>query len=141
MTSERSEATILFIDDDEDLVYALSKMLEHSGYRVRHAPDGEVGVRMAAEEQPDLIILDFMMPAKNGFDALRELREIDGMAGVPVLALTSFGQDIGEIYGLREEESRSFVQDSLEKPVEPNVFLDRVASAVAGNPKRSTPSA
>ena len=131
MANKKSQTTILFIDDDEDIVCALSGILEGEGYRVRHAPDGDVGVRMAAEERPDLIILDFMMPVKNGFDALLELRQIDGMAGVPVLALTSFGQDIGEIHGLRRGDDKPQVQDCLEKPVEPNVLLDRVASALA----------
>ncbi len=131
MASKKPMTTILFIDDDEDLVYALSRILEGKGYCVHHASDGEVGVRMAAEERPDLIILDFMMPVKNGFEALLELRQIDGMAGVPVLALTSFGQNIGEIHGLRRGDGKPQVQDCLEKPVEPNVFLDRVASALA----------
>ena len=131
MASKKSKTTILFIDDDEDFVYALSRMLEGEGYRVRHAADGDVGMRMAAEERPDLIILDFMMPIKNGFDALLELQQIDGLADVPVLALTSFGQDIGEIHGLRRSDDKPKALDYLEKPVEPNVFLDRVASALA----------
>jgi two-component system phosphate regulon response regulator PhoB len=131
MASKKSKTTILFIDDDEDFVYALSRMLEGEGYRVRHAADGDVGMRMAAEERPDLIILDFMMPIKNGFDALLELQQIDGLADVPVLAITSFGQDIGEIHGLRRSDDKPKALDYLEKPVEPNVFLDRVASALA----------
>ena len=131
MASKKSKTTILFIDDDEDFVYALSRMLEGEGYRVRHAADGDVGMRMAAEERPDLIILDFMMPIKNGFDALLELQQIDGLADVPVLTITSFGQDIGEIHGLRRSDDKPKALDYLEKPVEPNVFLDRVASALA----------
>ncbi len=131
MASKKSKMTILFIDDDETFVYALSRMLESEGYRVNHASDGEAGVRMAAEERPDLIILDFVMPVKNSFDTLLELRQIDGMAGVPVLALTSFGQDIGEIHDLRRGDDKPQVQEYLEKPIEPNVFLDRVASALA----------
>lgn len=127
----KKSKTILFIDDDEDLVHALSKILESDGYHVDHAYDGEVGVRMAAKERPDLIILDYMMPVKNGFEALLELRQIEGMEDVPVLSLTSFGQDIGEIHGLRQGDDKPQVQDSLEKPVEPNVFLDRVASLLA----------
>lgn len=131
MQSKNPQATILFIDDDDDFASALSKMLEGEGYSVRQASDGEIGVRMANEEQPDLIILDFMMPVMNGFDALLEIRKIDGMADVPVIALTSFGQDIGEIHGLRAGEGKPLVQDSLDKPIEPNMFLDRVASALA----------
>ncbi len=128
--SKKPSATVLFVDDDEDFVYALSKLLEGEGYRVRHAPDGDAAVRMATEEPPDLIILDFMMPVKNGFEALLELRAIDATADVPILALTSFGQDIGRIHGLGQSDEQPLVQDCLEKPVEPNVLLDRVASVM-----------
>jgi len=131
MANKKSKATILFIDDDRDFVHALLTILEGQGYCVHHASDGEVGVRMASEKRPDLIILDFMMPVKNGFEALLELRQINGMANVPVLSLTSFGQDIGEIHGLRQGDDKSQIQDCMEKPVEPNVFLDRVASLLA----------
>ncbi len=133
MPSDNSKTTILFIDDDEDFASALSIMLEREGYSVRQASDGEIGVRMAGEQRPDLIILDFMMPVMNGFDALVEIRKIDGMADVPVIALTSLGQDIGEIHGLRAGDGRLLVQETMDKPVEPNMFLDRVASTlVAG---------
>ena len=131
MSSENPKTKILFIDDDEDFAFALTKMLEGEGYCVRRASDGEIGLRMAAEERPDLIILDFMMPVMNGFDALLELRKIDGMADVPVISLTSFGQNIGEIHGLREGAGKLHVQESLDKPIEPNMFLDRVASTIA----------
>lgn len=131
MTNEKSKAVVLFIDDDEDFAFALIKILEGEGYHVHHAANGEIGVRMAGEERPDLIILDYMMPVMNGFEALMELRKIEGMENVPVVALTSFGQNVGEIYGLREGDKNPLVQDCLEKPVEPNMFLDRIASALA----------
>ncbi len=130
MASKKFKATILFVDDDEDFAHALLRILEGENYRVHHACDGEVGLRMAVEKQPDLIIMDVMMPVKNGFETLLELRQIDGMEDVPVLIMTSFGQDIGEIHGLRQCDGSPQIQDCLEKPVEPNVFLDRVAAAL-----------
>ncbi len=130
MAAKKDAPTVLFIDDDVDLVHALSSVLEHEGYRVRHAPDGEVGVAMAAEQRPDVIILDFMMPAKNGFEACCELRQLDSLKDVPIVALTAFGQDIGEVYGLGRGDTLG-VQDYLEKPVEFNVLLERLATVLA----------
>jgi len=131
MTAQKPGARILFIDDDEDLVFALSRMLESEGFEVRHAADGNAGVRMAAEDSPDLIILDFMMPIKNGFEACRELTQIKSLRDVPILALTAFGHNIGEVHDMGTSAGPPVVQDYLEKPVSPNVLLERVAAMLA----------
>jgi len=134
MTHAKPGDKILFIDDDEDLVYALSRMLENEGFNVRHAGDGDIGVRMAAEDSPDLIILDFMMPTKSGFETCRDLRRIEPLRNVPILALTAFGRNIGEIHGLETSAGPATVQEYLEKPVSPNVLLERVATMLDGRP-------
>ena len=134
MTVQKPGARILFIDDDEDLVFALSRMLEREGFEVRHAADGDAGVRMATEDNPDLIILDFMMPIKNGFEACREFTQIESLRDVPILALTAFGQNIGEVHDLGASAGSPVVQDYLEKPVSPNVLLERVAAMLAARP-------
>jgi two-component system alkaline phosphatase synthesis response regulator PhoP len=128
------KATILFIDDDAELVRALSLVIEREGYRVEHATDGDVGVRMASRVRPDLIILDFMMPTKNGFDACCEMRQMPHLKDVPILAFTAFGQDIGEIHGL-SRNGKPHVQEYLEKPVEFNILLERISSTLAAAKK------
>lgn len=132
MAAGKGGPTILFIDDDADFVFALSKILQGGGFSVRHAENGEAGVRMAEEDPPDLIILDFMMPKMNGFEACGQLRQIDALRDVPILAMTAFGQNIGEVYGLGAETGQAYIQEFLEKPVEPNVLLERVKSLLAG---------
>lgn len=122
---------VLIVDDDADLSAALVKVLQREGYRVRWAVDGSRGVQMAREERPDLILLDYMMPVQTGFAACRELGKLPGLNAVPIIILTAFGQDIGEIYGLGEEDRRKVnIQGFLEKPVEINVLLERVAEAL-----------
>lgn len=133
MSAQTTGKKILFIDDDDDLVAALSIMLESAGYHVHRAADGDEGLRMAAEEKPDLILLDFMMPVKSGFATSQELRQIEALRDVPILVLTAFGQNIGEIYGLSPQEARLHIQGCLEKPVEPNVLLERIAEALASH--------
>ena len=85
---------------------------------------------MAAEETPDLVLLDYMMPVKNGFDAFQEIRRNPALCHVPVIVLTAFGQNIGEIHGLAREGRSAGIRDCLEKPVEPNVLLERVAAVL-----------
>ena len=131
MSNRKSNALILVIDDDEELAGALAIMLKAQGYRVVCACDGEVGLGIARQERPDLIILDFMMPTMDGFDTCRQLRQIDGLRDVPVLAMTAFGQNIGEIYGLSSDGKRA-VDDFMEKPVEPNILFERVAGLLIG---------
>jgi len=132
VTDPLSRKTILIIDDDRDFRDPLGILLEAEGYRVRCAGDGDHGVRMAAEEAPDLIILDLLMPVKNGFDTSRELRQIPELKDVPILALTAFGQHIGGIHGMPPDQAPPTLTACLEKPVEVNVLLDRIAAALAG---------
>jgi len=132
MAAASTGRRILLIDDDEMFALAMARLLEHAGYTVRCAEDGAQGLRMAAEEPPDAILLDFMMPVQDGFAVCRQLHEMPGLAQVPVIALTAFGRDIGLIYGLRAEQAASHIRDFLEKPVEPNVLLERLGQALAG---------
>ena len=132
MADEAGKKTILIADDDRDMVYALSSFLDSAGYRIRCAADGDECVSMAVEEPPDLILLDFIMPGKNGFDACRELRQVPALRDVPIIVLTAFGQGLSDFYDTDEAEMATGVQGFLEKPVEPNVLLERLASAPAG---------
>jgi DNA-binding response OmpR family regulator len=132
MSSNNFVRTILIIDDDDDTAAALSCILESTGYRVRRAADGDEGLRMAASEQPDLIILDFMMPVKDGFCTCKELNARAELRRVPIIALTAFGQDIGEEHGLERGTVINGIKEFLEKPVEPNILLERVAAVLKG---------
>jgi len=130
MTEQKAGKRILLVDDDQDLTSVLSRLFERAGYVVRCAADGDQGVRMAVEDPPDLVLIDFMMPVKSGFDACQDLRRIPARRDVPIIALTAFGRNIGEIHGLSGGEADLPIQDCLEKPVEPNVLLERVSHAL-----------
>jgi len=130
MSDAAAAPSILVIDDDPDFRMPLVLVLQGEGYRVRWAANGDEGCRLAGEEPPDLILLDFMMPGKNGFDACVELAESPRLRHIPVLALTAFGRNIGEIYGLPASQVPPNIRECLEKPVELNVLLERVASAI-----------
>jgi DNA-binding response OmpR family regulator len=90
---------ILIIEDNPDLAFGLRATLEIEGYSVEVAPDGRRGLASAHASQPDLIILDLMMPEMNGYQVLRTLRE-DGDQ-TPVLILTARGEEADKVLGFR----------------------------------------
>ena len=89
---------ILIIEDEEDLVKGLKLNLADEGYEVDWAADGEEGLRKALEEQPQLIILDIMLPKMNGLDICRELRLKN--ISIPIIMLTAKGEEIDKVLGL-----------------------------------------
>ena len=126
MSSDCNAKKILIIEDDSDISGPLSRVLSSHGYATCHAADGDEGVRLAEAEKPDLILLDFFLPGKNGFEVYREIRNNSETAYVPIVALTAFGQDIGELHGLPNDGQAPEFADRLEKPFEFNVLLNRL---------------
>src|SRR6266498_5283636 len=90
---------ILVVEDDEVIRMALADRLQSEGYKVEFASDGEEGLRKATQNSFDLVVLDIMLPRKNGFDVCRDIR----MTGVvvPILMLTARGQTIDKVLGLK----------------------------------------
>jgi len=81
--------TILFIEDESSLQKTLSRFLENSGYKIKSALDGEIGLNLAKKELPDLILLDLILPKKDGFEVLKELKEDEKTKDIPVIVLTN----------------------------------------------------
>jgi DNA-binding response OmpR family regulator len=79
---------ILVIDDEPDITWSLKKILQGRGYQVITAENGIEGLEKASEEKPDLILLDIMMPRKNGYKVLRELKSDDQTREIPVIFLS-----------------------------------------------------
>ena len=89
---------ILIIEDEEDLVKGLKLNLADEEYDVDWASDGLEGLHKALQETPDLIILDIMLPEKNGLEVCRELRQKN--IGIPIIMLTAKGEEIDKVVGL-----------------------------------------
>jgi DNA-binding response OmpR family regulator len=89
---------ILIIEDEEDLVKGLRLNLKDEGYQVAWAPDGEQGIECVFKEKPDLILLDIMLPKKDGLEVCRELRE--KKISIPIIMLTAKGEEIDKVVGL-----------------------------------------
>ncbi|UMX48054.1 MAG: response regulator [Candidatus Nealsonbacteria bacterium DGGOD1a] len=94
--------TILFVEDESVMQKTVSEFLGAKGYDVISALDGELGVNMARIRKPDLILLDIVLPKKNGFEVLKELKSDEETKSIPVIVLTNLSQmsDIGKVMEL-----------------------------------------
>ena len=120
------KAKILMVDDDADFVESTKTILESKPYEVIVASNGDEGLRMAREEKPDLILLDVIMPVRDGFTAAEQLKKDPELHKIPILMLTVFAEK-----GLETSipVSRGFdmeTEDYIEKPVSPEELLARV---------------
>jgi DNA-binding response OmpR family regulator len=80
---------ILFIEDESALQKTFGEILSQEGYEMISALDGEIGLRLAKSEKPDLILLDLILPKVHGFDVLKELKENEETKDIPIIVLTN----------------------------------------------------
>ena len=117
------KAKILLVDDDPDLINATRTILESNLYEVIVAQEGEEGLRKAREEKPDLIILDVIMPVKDGFTAAEQLKSDPELAKIPVVMLTSFASKGQQTSIPRSRGLDLDTEDYLDKPISPDELL------------------
>jgi len=117
---------ILLIDDDADFVEATKIVLESKSYQVIVANEGEEGLQKAREENPDLIILDIIMPVKDGFTTAEQLKADPHLGKIPILMLTCFAGKGGETSIPASRGLTLEAEDYIDKPVSPEDLLKRV---------------
>ena len=119
---------ILIVDDDPDILDALTMILEAKGYQVTTAHDGVEGLANLKAENPDLMILDLLMPKMDGFAVCKELQDPrwSKYKNVPILILTSVREEASRRRYELETGLELNVADYVEKPVVPDILLQRV---------------
>jgi len=117
---------ILLIDDDPDFVEATKLVLESKPYEVITAANGNEGLSKAKKERPKLIILDIIMPVKDGFNAAEEFKKDPELQKIPIIMLTSFSQKIDETTYSKSQALTLDAEDYIDKPVDPEELLKRV---------------
>ncbi|MES2949869.1 MAG: response regulator [Pseudomonadota bacterium] len=115
------QARILIIEDDSFSRDLVAYLLRSAGYTVLEAKDGSVGLRMALQETPDLIICDLQMPVMNGYEVVRGLHKQADWRKVPLIAVTSFGMP-----GDREKALNAGFDEHIGKPVSPETFIAQI---------------
>lgn len=120
-----TQPCILIVDDEADIRDMVALNLGRQGFRVLQAEDGQQGFTAAVDHQPDLIILDWMMPTLNGIETLRRLRRDERTAKVPVIMLSAKAEVDNKIQGLD-----SGADDYLAKPFSPKELLSRIKAVL-----------
>ncbi len=116
---------ILIVDDEPDIVEFISYNLKSKGYQITTASDGVEAVRKAKEFRPDLILLDRMMPNKDGKQTLKELRQMPEFDNTIVIFLTALSDEKSEIEGLTVG-----ADDYIAKPIKPELLATRISAAL-----------
>jgi OmpR family response regulator RpaB len=128
---------ILVVDDDPDILDATTMILESQGYQVVTARDGIEGLAVLKAENPDLMILDLMMPKLDGFGVCKELQDPrwSKYKGTPILILTSVREEASRRRYELETGLELDVDDYIEKPMSPDTLISRVSTLI--NKKKS----
>lgn len=116
---------VLVAEDDRDIADLVRHHLEREGFRCVLATDGVAAVRLARQEQPDLVILDLMLPELDGFEVCRQLRADPLTARVPVVMLTARGGEVDRVVGLELG-----ADDYVVKPFSPRELVARVRAVL-----------
>lgn len=112
---------ILIIEDNEQNLYLMRFLLERNGFAVVAAQDGPHGIKLACASTPLAILLDIQLPLMDGYAVARELRKCPSLNDVPVIAVTSYA-----MLGDREKALEAGATDYIEKPIDPDTFVDHL---------------
>jgi len=116
-------ARILIVDDSPTEIHVLKTMLEKHGFETVSAESGEEGVVKAAEEKPDMVLMDIVMPGMNGFQATRKISSTEETKDIPIIIVTTKDQETDRVWGLRQG-----AKDYLTKPVDENLLIEKIAA-------------
>ncbi len=125
---------ILVVDDDRQIVRLVRAYLEQAGYDVVIAYDGESALHAIRSEKPDLVVLDLMLPGKDGWEITRIVRNDENLAGTPIIMLTARVEDTDKIVGLELG-----ADDYVPKPFNPREVVARVRSVLRRSSGEITP--
>ncbi len=117
---------ILIVDDDPDLVETVGMMLESKGYEVGKAYDGIEGEESVNKRRPDLLVLDVMMPRKNGYVLCAELKKNKATREIPVILLTAVGEAVPTTSYSHADGMATEADDYIPKPVEAEVLVESI---------------
>ena len=122
---------ILLVDDDPDLVEAVTMILESKNYDVAAAYGGIEGLQKARAENPDLIVLDVMMPDKDGYAVCKEMKADPQLSKITILLLTAVVSKISTTRYTQQMGLETEADDYIDKPVEPEVLVKRIETLLS----------
>jgi len=126
LPGQESASTILLVEDFDDTRLMMKMWLMRNGYRVIEAETGEEAIVTAQREQPDLIIMDMMMPGMNGLDATHQIRQYQSLRATPIVAVSAYGAD-----EYRSLAIQAGCDEYVSTPFEPQALAELIQSLLA----------
>ncbi len=117
---------VLIIDDSPTETHVFASILQKNGFEVLMAQDGSGGIELARKENPDVVLMDIVMPGLNGFQATRQLSKGDDTAHIPVIIVTTKDQETDRVWGARQG-----AKGYLVKPVDEALLLATIKNVLA----------
>ena len=118
---------ILVVDDEPNILLSLEFLMKHAGFQVRTASDGDAALAAVASEAPDLVLLDVMMPRRDGYEVCQAIRQNPALAHVKIIMLTAKGRDVE-----REKGLALGADDYIIKPFATQELVNKVKELLAG---------
>jgi twitching motility two-component system response regulator PilH len=112
---------VLIVDDSKTEIMFMSELLQKNGYVVRSAENGEEAFKRLAEEKPDLILMDVVMPGQNGFQLTRSINRTPEYADIPIIMCTSKSLETDRVWGMRQG-----AKDYITKPVDAAELISKI---------------
>jgi len=122
---------ILIVDDDSDFVEAVTLILRPKKFEVVAAYNGKEGIEKVKSERPDLVVLDVMMPEKDGYTVCKELKSDPQWSHIPILLLTAVVSHVPTTRFTQQMGMETEADDYIDKPVEPEVLVKRIEALLA----------
>jgi CheY-like chemotaxis protein len=122
---------VLLVEDNEANRYLATFLLESNGFQVVHAANGIEAVKRAAEERPQVILMDIQMPEMDGYEAARLIKEQPELAETPLIAVTSYA-----MVGDREKAMKLGFVGYIEKPISTETFVAQICKFLPAQPER-----
>lgn len=117
---------ILIVDDSPTQLYSLRQIVERGGHQILTAESGEQALELASDENPEVILMDIVMPGMSGYQAKRRLSKADSTRHIPVIFVTNKDGEADRAWGLRQG-----AYEYVTKPVNPNILLTAISEAMA----------
>jgi two-component system, OmpR family, response regulator VicR len=125
---EKDAKIILCIEDEQEMIDLIRLILSRRGFEVRGANSGEEGLKSMRQQQPDLVLLDLMMPDMDGWEVYQQMKADETTRKIPVIVVTARAQSIDKVLGLHIAK----VDDYIAKPFSPQELMNSVDNVLAG---------
>jgi len=133
--SKETGRSVVYIEDDQEMIDLVSLILTRRGFQVRGANGGRNGLDMINKNPPELILLDLMMPGMDGWEVYQQLKANESTRDIPVIVITAKAQAIDRVLGLHIAK----VDDYIAKPFRPQELIDSIERLFAPIPPTTVP--